>query len=92
MSLLLNKQAEDIEKSGPTVTKVIKVFEYRQNNNRYLDKAKLYEQIINKALLIVEALYLGYSLVFLFDNATSHLVYIKNVLYTEKINKRSGEK
>lgn len=33
----------------------------------------------NKALLIAEALYLRYLLLFLFDNAISHLVYAKDL-------------
>ena len=38
--------------------KAIKIFEYRKNNNKYWDKAKLTYQIMKKALLIVEILYL----------------------------------
>lgn len=52
-------------------------FEYRKNHDRYLDRDKLYQQIVNKALLIAEVLYPGYSLLFFCDNFTSYLVYAK---------------
>lgn len=42
---------------------------------------------MNKALSIVEVLYLDNSLVFLFDNISSHLIYAKDVLCTRKIKK-----
>lgn len=38
------------------------------------------------------ALYPGYSLLFLFDNATSHSIYADNALCTTWINKKSGRK
>ena len=41
---------------------------------------------------IVEALYLGYSLLFLFDNATSHSVYTKDALQIQEMNKSVGGK
>lgn len=48
--------------------------------------------MVNKALPIAEALYPGYSLLFLFDNATSHSVYADNALCTGGMNKGSGGK
>lgn len=69
------------------MTKTIKKFQYKKNNNEYWDKAKLYQQVINKLVLIAKALYLNYSLVFLFDNTTSYFVYIKDILQTKNINK-----
>ena len=62
-------------------------FEYGKNNDGYWNGAKLYQQVINKALLIAEALYFGYSLLFLFDNATSHSMYTKDVLQVKNMNK-----
>lgn len=50
------------------------------------------KQVINKAILIAEAFYLGYSFLFMFDNATSHAVYAKNALCARNINKSSGGK
>ena len=43
--------------------------------------------MINKALPIVEAFYPGYSLLYLFDNAISHLIYTKDILQTKDMNK-----
>ena len=37
------------------------------------------DQIINKALTIVESLYSGDKILFMFINATSYFIYIKNV-------------
>ena len=45
---------------------------------------------ISKFLPIAEALYLGYSLLFLFNNATSHSVYAKDVLQVHEMNKGPG--
>lgn len=47
--------------------------------------------MVNKALPIAEALYLGYFLFYLFDNSTSYSVYIQNTLRTTQINKRIRE-
>lgn len=71
-----------VEKTGPTVTKVIKFFEYEKSNESYWDEPKLYIQVVNKALSIVKALYPGYSLYFLFDNAISYSVFVQDALYT----------
>lgn len=59
---------------------LVKIFEYGKNNNEYLNGTKLYQQVVNKALPIAETLYPSYSLLFLFNNATSDLVYAKNAL------------
>lgn len=67
-------------------------FEYKKNNNRYQDEAKLHKQVVKKALPIVKTFYPGYSLYFLFNNVTSHSVDIKNVLQIKKINKGVGRK
>lgn len=39
-------------------------------------------------LLIVKIFYLGYSLLLLFDNTTSYLVYGKNTFQVKDMNKR----
>lgn len=73
-------------------TEAVEIFEYGKNNDRYWDKARLHQQVVNKALPIAEALYPGYSLLFLFDNATSHSVYAKDALQVQDMNKASGRK
>lgn len=67
-----------IYQTGLKFTKTTKIFKYKKNNNKYLDGAKLYKQIVKKALPIAKALYSKYSLDFLFNNAISHLIYAKN--------------
>ena len=46
--------------------------------------------MINKALSIAEALYPGYSFLFLFDNTTSYSVYAKDILQVKDMNKGAG--
>ena len=67
-------------------------FEYRKLNDGYWDGPKLHHQVITKTFPIAEALYPGYSLLFLFDNATSHSVYAQNALRTANMNKEMGGK
>ena len=37
-----------------------------------------------------EVLYLKYELLFIFDNAISHIIYAKNILQIKYINKKLG--
>lgn len=60
-------------------TKVIKIFIYGKNNNGYQNEAKLHQQVVNKTLPIIEAIYPRYLLHFLFNNTKSHSVYTKNI-------------
>lgn len=48
--------------------------------------------MVEKALPVAEALYPGYSLCFLFDNATSHSVYTKDTLQIKNMNKGPSRK
>ena len=74
------------------VTEATKLFEYKKANKGYWDKPKLYKQVVNKACLIAEKLYLGYLLLFLFDNIISPVFYADNALHTAEINKSSSGK
>lgn len=47
--------------------------------------------MVNKTLLITEALYPDYYFLFLFDNSTSHSIYAQNTLHIAQINKRIEE-
>lgn len=76
-SLFSQKRKVVVEICDCLKIKAIKMFEYEKNKNRYWDRAKLYKQI---ALLITEALYSKYSLLFLFNNVTSYSIYAKNTL------------
>lgn len=46
------------------------------------------KQVKEKVLLIAEALQPKYSLLFLFDNATSHSIYLVNVFWIKNMSKR----
>ena len=74
-SLSEKKRKEVIEKTGLTVIEAVELFEYGKLNEGYWDGPKLHKQVVSKALPITEALYLGYSLLFLFDNTTSHFIF-----------------
>ena len=73
-SLPEDKKKEVMEKVEITITEAVVLFEYGKANKGYWDGPKLHQQVVNKALPIAEVLYPGYSLLFLFDNATSHSV------------------
>lgn len=75
LSLSEGKRKEVIDKTGLSVTEAVELFKYEKTNEGYWDGSKLHKQVVNKALPITEVLYPGYSLLFLFDNATSHSVY-----------------
>lgn len=92
LSLSKDKQQEIRQRTGLTVIKAEELFEYRKNNGGYWDGAKLRHQAIHKVLPIAEALNPGYSLLFLFDNATSHSIYVENALCTINMNKGVGGK
>ena len=81
-----------IEKSELTITEAVELFAYGKTNKGYWDGPKLYKQVVNKALSLVEALYPGYSFLFLFDNATSHSVYAQDAFHMVQINKSSKDK
>ena len=91
-SLSPEKREEIKEETGLVKTEALEIFEYRKNNDGYWDGAKLHNQVVNKALPITQALYPGYSLLFLFDNVTSHSVYSKDAFQVKDINKGLGGK
>ena len=55
-------------------------FEYGKSEEGYWTGEHLLDQIQKNALPIGEALYPGYALLFLFDNATSHSIYAQDAL------------
>ena len=62
-------------------------FEYGSSNKKFWTGDHLLQQIVDKAFPIAEILYPGYELLFMFDNATSHSVYAKNVFHVRNMNK-----
>lgn len=91
-SLTPEKRDQIVQETGLTDTKAVKIFEYGKNNDGYWDGAKLHKQVVNKALPIAQALYPGYGLLFLFENATSHSVYAQDALQAKDMNKGPGGK
>jgi len=79
---------EELVASGIPLEAAI-LFEYGKEDGHW-DGERLLNQIVNMALPIAEALYPGYDLLFLFDNATSHLIYAKDALRTTHMNKGTG--
>ena len=67
-----------LEQTKLEVTEAIKLFEYEKANEGYWDRPKLHEQVVNKAFLIIEALYPGYSLIF-------YLITQQATLFTQTI-------
>lgn len=57
---------------------------------KYWTGEHLLDQIKSKALLIAEALYPRYKLLFIFDNTTSHTIYAKDELQVAHMNKGPG--
>lgn len=86
------KKEEVVMQSGLTETEAVEILKYGKNNEGYWNGAKLHKQVVDKALPIAEALYPGYLLLFLFDNATSHSVYANDALQVSNMNKGSGGK
>lgn len=90
LSMSQEKREQVRVEKGLSVTEAVELFEYGKNYEGYWDGAKLYEQVVSKALPIAEALYPGYAFLFLFDNATSHSVYASDALRTNDMNKNIG--
>ncbi len=73
--------------TGLKTNEAVEILEYEKNNDGYWDEIKLLRQVMEKALPIAESLYPGYSILFMFDNATSHSVYVEDALLAHKMNK-----
>jgi hypothetical protein len=87
LSIPIARQKELVASGIPLEAAVL--FEYGKEDGHW-DGERLLNQIVNMALPIAEALYPGYDLLFLFDNATSHLIYAKDALRTNHMNKGTG--
>ncbi len=87
-SLTKEKREEVVQQNGLQEIEVLEIFEYGKNNDGYRNGAKLYKQVVNKALPIAKVLHPGYSLLYLFENETSHSVYARDTLQTKDMNIR----
>lgn len=88
LSLSLERQQE-LASSGIPL-EAVTYFEYGKMEEGYWTGKHLLDQIKSKALPIAEALYPGYELLFMFDNATSHAIYAKDELQVAHMNKGPG--
>lgn len=90
----LSEEEQDrvVQLYGLSSKEAEEILEYGKNNEGYWDGVKLVKQLKEKALPIAEALYPGYSLLFLFDNATSHSIYSTDALQAKNMSKGSGGK
>ena len=88
--LPLSSEKQDELVSLGVPLEAVTYFEYRKMEERYWTGEHLLNQIQKKSLPIGEALYPRYSLLFMFDNATSHSIYAKDALQVANMNKRSG--
>ena len=91
-SLSKLSQQDLIERCGLTETEAIEIFEFGNNNQGYWTGADLLKQVKNKVLPIAQAYYSGYSLLFLFNNTTSHSVYGQDALQVKNMGKGPGGK
>lgn len=87
-SLSAARQKELVSSGIPS--EAAEFFEYGKNNNGYWRGEHLLKQVVEKARPIGEALYPGYQLLFLFDNATSHLIFAADALQVDEMNKNTG--
>lgn len=76
LSLLFEKLEELV--NSRVLRKTIIYFNYEKSEEEYQTREHLLDQIVKKVLSIREALYLGYTLLFLFNNTISHSIYAKN--------------
>lgn len=86
---LLSQQQKNLASLGISF-EVATYFKYDKIEEGYWTVENLLDQIKTKALPIRKAFYLGYKLLFMFDNVTSHAIYTKNVLQVTYMNKRPG--
>lgn len=73
------QQQEELASLG-VPTEAATYFEYGKQEEGYWTGKHLLDQVIKKSLPIGEALYPGYTLLFLFDNATNHSIHGKNAI------------
>lgn len=70
---------------------MVTYFQYEKTEEKYWIGKHLEDQMIKKILPIDEFLYLGYELLFLFNNATSHTIYVSDGIQVAYMNKKSGD-
>ncbi|KAI0999515.1 hypothetical protein K3495_g8683 [Podosphaera aphanis] len=92
LSSLEEEKVEERQAEGLRFTGAVEILEFEKTQDGYWNGENFLQQLEAKAILIAKALYPGYSLLFLFDNATSHAVFSDDALRTCDTNKRCGGK
>src|SRR4029077_6050341 len=87
--LSLHKEQQERLVAASIPLEAVEYFEYGQEEGHW-DGEKLLDQVTKQAIPIAEALYPGYQLLFLFDNATSYSVYAGDALTVKAMNKGEG--
>ena len=83
----LSSEKQDRLVSLGVSLEAVTYFGYGKIEERYWTDEYLLNQIQKKTLPIGETLYLGYALLFMFDNTTSHSIYAKDALQVANMNK-----
>ncbi len=84
--LSLSFQQQEYPASSGIPTEAVTYFEYGKTEEGYCTGKHLLDRIVKKALPIGKALYPGYELLFLFNNATSHSMYAPDALQVAYMN------
>lgn len=58
--LFFEKEQKIIKKYNVLKTETVEIFKYEKNNNKYWNRAKLYNQVVSITLFITEIHYSGY--------------------------------
>lgn len=77
---IMKKDKKFKEKNDLINIKAFEIFKYKESNDNYQNRTKLYQQIVKKALFIAKIFYFNYLFIIFSNNITSHFVYIKNIL------------
>lgn len=86
---LPHEQKEQLARFG-VLLEAVTYFEYRKMEEGYWTEKHLLDQIIKKALSIMQNLYPSYELSFMFDNAMSYSIYSKDILQVAYMNRGPG--
>ena len=86
----LKENEQQVLKNTGVLDEAAEIFKYGQEDG-YWDGAKVVNQVWNKALPIVKALYPGYKAIFMFDNAKSYAIFAKNALRLNQMSKDVGD-
>ncbi len=85
LSLSIKEQTQLI--NSETSLEDVEIFDYEKNNKRYWKGKIFLKQVVEKGILIAQALYFEYQQLFFFTNVISHFVFAFDAFQLNKINK-----